>query len=453
VGEDAQTASGPEEDEEEEDEGMRWICGVLAFSAGCAGAAAVPSSPPPAAPLDDAAAEALRSAVAEDLAYLVEAYRWFHRNPELSNQEERTAARFAEELRKAGWEVTAGVGGHGVVGVLSNGPGPTILARIDMDGLPIQERTGLPYASTSGVMHACGHDAHLAIGVGLARLLGRLRDRWTGTAVLVGQPAEEVGQGARRMTRDPRFAAALSSAPEACLSVHDDAAPAGTVGVCAGYASANVDSIDIVIHGRGGHGAWPHRTVDPVVIGSEIVTALQTIVSRKLAPGTKAVVTVGSFHAGTKHNIIPDEARLQLTVRSYEDGVRATLLAEIRRLATKIAEAHGAPKAAEIREAEEFTPAGYHDPALTARMKAVFARQLGAERVREVEPMMGGEDFSVFPRHFKVPGLQFRVGGAAPGHDPEVGLHSARWAVDPEPTLKTGVEALVAGMLDLLGRR
>ena len=433
---------------------MRRTLLSLVILGGCSMPAATMKSAAPLPPgVGDEINGAVKEAVAAELATLVDAYRWFHQNAELSNKEEKTAARFAEEVRKAGWAVTEKVGGHGVVAVLKNGEGPVVLARIDMDGLPVKELTGLPYASTTGVMHACGHDSHITIGLGMARALARLKDRWSGTAVLVGQPAEELGVGARQMIQDPKFQAALPGKPVACLSVHDFPSPAGQVGVCPGYASANVDSLDILIHGKGGHGAWPHKTVDPVVIGSEIVLALQTIVSRKLAPGTKAVVTVGSFHAGTKHNIIGPEAKLQLTVRSYDEETRSTLLTEIRHITEKIAEAHRAPKAAEVKSSEDYTPAGYHDPALTGRMKGVFERLLGKENVYDAEPMMGGEDFSRFPKHFGVPGLQFRVGGAKPNHDPTIALHSEYWAVDPEPTVRTGSTALTRGMLDLLGKK
>jgi hippurate hydrolase len=395
----------------------------------------------------------VKEAVAAELASLVDVYKWFHQNAELSKKEEKTSARFAAEAKTAGWTVTERVGGTGVVAVLKNGEGPIVFARIDMDGLPVKEETGLPYASKGEAMHACGHDSHLTIGVGMARALAKLKDRWSGTAVLVGQPAEEVGQGAKMMIEDPKFKEVVPGKPVACLSVHDFPTLAGTVGVCAGYASANVDTLDILVHGKGGHGAWPHKTIDPIVIGSEIVLALQTIVSRKIAPGTRAVVTVGSFHAGTKHNIIGPEAKLQLTVRSYDEETRTKLLSEIRHIAGKIAEAHHAPQATEVKEAEIYTPAGYNDPAISERMKGVFERLLGKDNVYIAEPMMGGEDFSRFPLHFGVPGLQFRVGGAKPNHDPNIALHSEYWAVDPEPTLRAGVAALTRGMLDLLAKR
>jgi hippurate hydrolase len=394
----------------------------------------------------------VKEAVGAELPALVELYTWFHANAELSLKEEKTSAKFAAGLREAGWTVTDHVGGFGVVGVLRNGEGPAILLRIDMDALPVKEETGLPYACTTGAMHACGHDSHLTMGIGVARILSKLKDRWSGTVILVGQPAEELVRGARLMIADPKFKDAIPVPPSACLSVHDFPGQAGTVAICPGFASANTDSLDIVITGKGGHGAWPQKTVDPIVIGSEIVTALQTIVSRRLTPGTRAVVTVGSFHAGTKHNIIPDEAKLQLTVRSYEAEVREKMLEEIRHISESIAEAHHAPKKPVITTVDSC-PAGYHDPALSDRMYGVFERLFGKDKVSHEDPVMGGEDFGLFPKHFGVPGLQFRVGGAKPGHDPEVGLHSSHWAVDPEPTLRTGTTAFARACLELLGKK
>lgn len=427
---------------------------ALGLTVGCAAPAPSPSSL--SAPADDLDSAVTAAADAE-LASLVSLYKWFHANPELSLKEEKTAARFAQEVRDAGWTVTEKVGATGVVAVLRNGEGPTVLARIDMDGLPVKEETGLPYASTNGAMHACGHDTHLSMGIGLARILARLKDRWSGTAILIGQPAEEIGQGAKLMIDDPRFAAALPSKPSAVLAVHDSPDyPAGSLALCSGFASANADSVDVTIFGRGGHGAWPHTTIDPVVIAAETVLALQTIVSRKVNPAeTRAVVTVGSIHGGSKHNIIPDEVKLQLTVRSYEDATRDHLLAEIRHIVEKIAEVHHAPRAPEVKVQENGFPAVYHDPALTERMRKVFTRLLDATRVHSAPAAMGAEDFGRFARHFGVPGLQFNVGGApaAAGGGPRIGLHSNRWAPDPEPTLRTGTAAFVRGCLDLLGRR
>lgn len=423
---------------------------LLALLAACASRPSPSPAPLPPAPGDELNGP-LRAAVEAELPSILELYRWFHQNPELSLQEEKTAARFAAEVRQAGWTVTEKVGGTGVVAVLANGDGPAVLVRIDMDALPVREETGLPYASTTGVMHACGHDTHLATGVALARVLSKLRDRWSGTVILVGQPAEEIGLGARKMLEDPRFHQAAPFQPVACLSLHNHLNRTGTVAICPGYAAANVDSLDITIFGRGGHGAWPHNTVDPIVVASEIVLALQTIVSRKLAPGTRAVVTVGSFQAGKKHNVIPDEAKLLVTVRSYEEPVRQKLLSEIRQITEKVAEAHRAPRPPEVRASEDFVPAVYHDPALAQRLRGVFERLLGKENVLEAHPVMGGEDFGRFPLHFKAPGLQFQVGAARAGHPPGVGLHSSQWAPDPEPTLRIGALALCRAALDLLG--
>ncbi|HVE38806.1 MAG TPA: amidohydrolase [Planctomycetota bacterium] len=431
----------------------RALLAILVLATGCA----TPEAPRSQLSAPDDLDVAVTSAAGAELASLLTLYKWFHANPELSLKEEKTAAKFAQEVREAGWTVTEKIGGTGVVAVLRNGEGPTILARIDMDGLPVKEDTGLPYASSNGAMHACGHDTHLAMGIGLARILSRLKDRWSGTAILIGQPGEEVGLGAKMMIDDPKFAAAIPSKPAAVLAIHDTPAfPAGTLALCPGYASANADSVDITIFGRGGHGAWPHNTIDPVVIAAETVMALQTIVSRKINPAeTRAVVTVGSIHGGSKHNIIPDEVKLQLTVRSYEDSTREKLLAEIRHIAEKTAELHHAPRPPEVRVQDNGFPAVYHDPALTERMRSVFSRLLGPDRVRAQSPAMGAEDFGRFAKHFDVPGLQFNVGAApaAWGDGPRPGLHSNRWAPDPEPTLRAGTAAFVRGCLDLLGRR
>lgn len=431
---------------------MRWLLPWAAIVLGCS-----TPTPPPALSAPAGDGDLLNEPVAEaakaELRSLLDLYKWFHANPEVSLKEEKTAARFAAEVRAAGWTVTERVGGFGVVAVLKNGDGPTVLARIDMDALPIKEETGLPYASTNGAMHACGHDVHLAVGVGLARSLARLKDRWAGTVVLVGQPAEEVGLGAKMMLDDPRFHAAVPAKPVACLAIHDTpAAPAGHVVVKAGFASANADTVDIKIFGRGGHGAWPHQTVDPIVIAAEMILAFQTIVSRKTNPTQPAVITVGSIHGGSKHNIIPDEVALQLTVRSYDDRVRELLLTEIRHVAAKVAEAHRAPKLPQIRMEENYFPAVYHDPALSGRVRGVLERLLGKDNVHGGDPSMGAEDFGRFAKHYGVPGLQFGV-GAAPssrGDGPRPGLHSNRWAPDPEPTLRTGTAAFTRAVLDLL---
>lgn len=422
-------------------------------------------------------AESLRAAVAakveSEFPSLLGLYTDLHRNPELSLMEERTAGVIARELRAVGAEVTTGFGGgHGVVGVMRNGPGPVVLLRADLDGLPVQEETGLPYASTRRtknlagqevpVMHACGHDVHMTCLVGAARALAAFKERWSGTLVLVGQPAEETGVGARVM-----LAAGLYRSfpkPDFAIALHDSATlPAGTVGVIEGFAMANVDSVDITVRGIGGHGAYPHTTRDPVVLAARIVLALQTIVSRENRPIDPVVITVGSIHGGTKHNIIPDEVKLQLTVRSYADDVRARTLEAIRRLCRGEAIASGLPEdrmpLVTVSETE-YTPATFNDPALTRRLRGTFERWLGAANVKSIDAEMGGEDFGRFGRTTeRVPISLFRVGAVAPEAVAESArtgrtlpsLHSSKFAPVPEPTLKTGVTALTAAALELLG--
>ncbi|MFM1747461.1 MAG: hypothetical protein RLZZ188_1127 [Verrucomicrobiota bacterium] len=422
-------------------------------------------------------AESLRSAVAakveSEFQSLLGLYTDLHRNPELSLMEERTAGVIARELRAVGAEVTTGFGGgHGVVGVMRNGPGPVVLLRADLDGLPVQEETGLPYGSTRRtknlagqevpVMHACGHDVHMTCLVGAARALAALKERWSGTLVLVGQPAEETGVGARVM-----LAAGLYRSfpkPDFAIALHDSATlPAGTVGVIEGFAMANVDSVDITVRGIGGHGAYPHTTRDPVVLAARIVLALQTIVSRENRPIDPVVITVGSIHGGTKHNIIPDEVKLQLTVRSYADDVRARTLEAIRRVCRGEAIASGLPEdrmpLVTVSETE-YTPATFNDPALTRRLRGTFERWLGAANVKSIDAEMGGEDFGRFGRTTeRVPISLFRVGAVAPEAvaestrtgRPLPSLHSSKFAPVPEPTLKTGVTALTAAALELLG--
>jgi hippurate hydrolase len=390
-----------------------------------------------------------------------------HQSPELSLHEEKTAAKLADRLRALGFEVTTGVGGTGLVGVLKNGKGPTVLVRTDLDGLPVEERTGLPYASkvtttddsgaTVSVMHACGHDVHMTSWIGAATLLSRSKDRWRGTLVMVGQPAEEKGGGARLMLADGLYT--RFPKPDFALAIHDDASmPAGKVGTISGYALANVDSVDITIFGKGGHGAYPHTTVDPIVIAARTVVALQTIVGRENNPLDPAVVTVGSIHGGTKHNIIPDEVKLQLTVRSYKDDVRKRLLAAIERIARAEAAAAGSPKPPEVK-VSEGTPATFNEPAVTKRVTDAVVRALGASRVEEHPPVMGGEDFAEYGRA-GVPATLLWVGAvslkkydaAKAAGTTLPSLHSSEFAPDPEPTIKTGISTLTLGALELLGR-
>jgi hippurate hydrolase len=395
-------------------------------------------------------------------------YRDLHASPELSLQEEKTSAKLAQRFRAAGYEVTEKVGGFGVVAVMKNGAGPTVLVRADMDGLPVEEKTGLPYASTVTatdpegntvpVMHACGHDVHMTSLVGAATLLARARERWHGTLVLVAQPAEEAGNGALNMLNDS-FLARFPK-PDYCLSLHDDAAlPAGTLAWTAGWALANVDSVDITVFGRGGHGSKPEGTVDPVVIAARTVVALQTIVARETSPFDPAVVTVGSIHGGTRRNVIPDQVTLQLTVRSYKPEVRQRLLAAIERIAKAEAVAAAAPREPEVKVLDG-TAATYNDPALSKRVASALAAAFGAERVLEAPPIMAGEDFGEFGKAAKAPSFMFWVGGVPAAKLAEVqgdtsrlpSLHSALWAPDPQPTLKAGAAALTVGVLELLGK-
>lgn len=386
----------------------------------------------------------------------LELYRWLHANPELSGQEKNTAARLASELQALGMEVHTGVGGHGLVALLRSGrPGPLVLYRADMDALPVTEATGLPYASRNqGVMHACGHDIHMATAVGTMAVLKSLAGSWGGTVVLVAQPAEEAGAGAVRMLEDPRFGTLLEplGKPVLCLALHDTTeVPAGQVQLLSGYVSANVDSLDIVIHGRGGHGARPDRAIDPIVIGSEIVLALQTIVSRRLEPGEPAVVTVGRFEGGTKHNIIPSQATMMLTVRSYGDESRQRILEEIRRVVINVARAHAAPQDPDIVVLDDFTPSVYNDPDWTERLQGVFTQAVGADNVRPFKPSTGGEDFCEFSRRLGCPGVMFELGAVDPqtfaGGGPVPGLHSDLFAPAPEPTLRTGILLATLGLL------
>jgi len=409
---------------------------------------------------------------AAEMPDLLTYYKDLHANPELSLHEVESARRIAERLRAAGYEVTERVGGAGVVGVLANGPGPTVLIRGDMDALPVTEETGLPYASKVtatgpdgrpvGVMHACGHDVHQTCLVGTARVLAKLRDHWSGTLVAIAQPAEEIGKGARMMIEDGLFE--RFPRPNYCLALHVAAdLPAGKVACTPGWALANVDSVDITIFGRGGHGSRPHEAVDPIIAAAHVVVALQTIVSRRVDPIEPAVITVGSLHAGSKHNIIPNEAKLQITVRSYTDEVRRVLLDGIREVTTNTCRALGCVREPEIVTREhEFTPATYNDPALTAAAVGVLRQVLGADNVEQGKPVMGGEDFGRYGKHLNVPGFMFFLGSVGreryeasrqPGGEPLPSLHSSRYAPDPEPTISTGVRSLSMLALSLLEER
>ena len=419
----------------------------------------------------EAQTKAISAWVDEHLAASVETYKHLHANPELSFQEFKTSTLVAKSLEKSGFEVTHGVGKTGVVAVLENGDGPTVLIRGDMDALPVVEKTGLAYASkvevkgsdgtTVGAMHACGHDVHTATVIGIGRLLVDLRDHWSGTVVLIAQPAEEIGRGSKYMIADGLFE--RFPKPDFCLSLHVmHRLPVGAVGYTSGWAFANVDSVDITIFGKGGHGARPHSTVDPIVTAAQVVTALQTIVSRRLAPVEPGVVTVGSIHGGSKHNIIPDEVKLQLTVRSYTDDVRRLLLDSIRQITVDTCKAMGCPKPPlVVVDEDEFTPASYNDPALTEAAANLFRKLLGEDNVFEMPATMGGEDFGRFAKHLGVPGLQYRIGTVTrerweaslkPGATPLPSLHSALFYPQPEEAMKLSLESMANLALGLLAK-
>jgi len=416
-----------------------------------------------------------------ELPSLLTMYKEMHAHPELSGHEEKSAAFVAKELRAAGCEVTEKVGKYekpnatcyGVVGVLKNGEGPTVLVRTDLDGLPVQEETGVPYASKEvtkndegkevHVMHACGHDIHMSTFIGVARALAKLKEQWKGTIVFVGQPAEELGIGARAMLKDGLYT--RWPKPDFALGLHDSAQlETGKIGITEGYTYANVDSVDVSILGVGGHGAYPHKTKDPVVLSAEIINAWQTIASRENNPIDPVVVTVGSIHGGTKHNIISDEVKMQLTVRTYKADVRERVLAAIERIAKGCAVAAGLPAdrmpVVQVRR-DEFTPATYNNPDLTKRVFAALQKSLGNEKVEKVDPTMGGEDFSEYsllPDH-SIPACMFNVGAVdpakfaesqKPGASPLPSLHSSKFAPVPEPTIRTGVIAMTSAVLELL---
>ncbi len=406
---------------------------------------------------------------AGDLDRLLALYKHLHAHPELSLQEGQTAGRMARELRAAGFEVTQKVGGHGIVGVFKNGAGPTVLVRTDMDALPVLEQTGLPYASKArmrdkldrevSVMHACGHDMHMTCWVGVARVLVGLKDQWKGTLVFIGQPAEEIGAGARMMLADGLFK--RFPKPDYCLALHcDSLRPHGQVAYTEGLALANVDSVDILVRGKGGHGAAPHMTVDPVVLAARIVLDLQTIVSREINPTDPAVVTVGSIHGGTKHNIIPSEVKLQLTVRTTKDSVRKHVLEAIARIAKAAAQAAGAPEPIIKVDLDEFTPALINEKDLTRKTVALFKEMLGPERVHERPPVMGGEDFGRYGKE-GVPIFLYFLGTLPPERVAEAGreggrslpsLHSDQYYPVPKPSIETGILTMSMAVLNLLGK-
>ena len=430
-----------------------------------------PKSAPAPAPgwIKDRLAEVDKK-IDEEIKDLVILYQHIHANPELSLMEVKTSKRLAEEARKAGYEVTEQVGGTGVVAVLKNGPGPVVLIRTDMDGLPIIEQTGLPYASKVkvknrdgaevGVMHACGHDIHMSSWVGTARVMAAMKDKWSGTLVFIGQPAEEIVAGARRMldaglyTKFPK--------PDYALALHSDPLhPAGSLGYSEGLAMASSDTVDILVKGRGGHGAAPHATIDPIVLAARMILDLQTIVSRETDPLDPVVVTVGSIHGGTKHNIIPNEVKLQLTVRATKTETRDRVLKAIDRIARAAALGANAPPPEVKVSLDEFTPATYNDVPLARNCGTVFRTILGPENVRDRRPVMGAEDFSRFAEG-KTPIFMYFLGTISkekydaaqkPGAPPLPGMHTDSYAPVPEPSIRTGVRTMSLAAMNLMPKK
>lgn len=395
---------------------------------------------------------------------LVSRYRHFHSHPELSQFEKETAAKVAQEFKSAGWETTTGIGGHGVVGLMKNGKGPTLMLRCDLDALPVVEQTNLVYSSKVkvkgadgndvGVMHACGHDVHITNLVAMARYLAANKDLWQGTVMLIGQPSEERVSGAAAMIKDGLFE--RFPKPDFGVALHvDSSLPTGKVAVSGGYTLANSDAVDVTIRGRGGHGAAPHTAVDPIVTAAQFIVSLQTVVSREVKPTDPAVITVGSIRGGSKHNIIGDSCHLELTVRSYSDDVRKQLLAAIERKAKAAALAAGAPEP--IVKIHEGTSALFNDEDLAARLRTTFVKLLGEDFVEDAEKSMGAEDFSEYGKA-GVPVVMYRLGSVESQRlarykelgQPAPSLHSALYYPDVEETLTTGVVTMAGAVLDLL---
>jgi amidohydrolase len=402
--------------------------------------------------MSDERSESIFAGVGAMLEDLEELYKDVHRHPELSMQEERTAALAAERLQTAGFEVTTGVGRTGVVGLLRNGDGPTVMLRADMDALPVQEQTGLDYASeTDGVMHACGHDMHVVWLAGAAAQLSAARGGWRGTLMAVFQPAEETAAGAQAMIDDGLFE--RFPKPDVVLGQHVMPAPAGSIGTRSGVITSAADSFEIRMFGRGAHGSMPEASIDPVVMAAATVLRLQTIVSREIAAAQSAVVTVGALQAGTKENVIPDEAIIKLNVRTFDEGVRTHVLDAIKRIVEAEAQASGAPRPPEITPLDRYQLVR-NDPDAVARLRAAFRTHFGDERVIDIPPISASEDFGSFGSEWQAPSVFWTVGGTDPdtyrkakeaGRLSELPTnHNPRFAPVIHPTLETGVETLLA---------
>lgn len=449
---------------------MRHAFTAILAAASLSTIAAAQTPAPAAAQSTPAPQSEIGTAIAKDMDGLMTLYRDLHANPELSLQEVNTAAKLAKRLRAMKFDVTEKVGGTGVVAVMKNGSGPVLLIRADMDALPVVEQTGLPFASKvrtktpegveTGVMHACGHDTHMTAFIETAKLLAARRKDWSGTLVMILQPAEEVGKGARDMLEDGLYT--RFPRPTHAIAFHDAAnLAAGQIGYTPGYALANVDSVDIVVKGVGGHGAYPQTTRDPIVLGARIVTSLQTLVSREQDPQDPAVVTVGSFQGGAKHNIIPDEAKLLLTIRSYSDETRTKLIEGVRRIARGEAIAAGLPddKMPVVTVKDEFTPSTYNPPEFAEQMAGILKAHFPEGRVVRTTAVMGGEDFGRFYRADKsINSFIFWVGGvpadklaaAKAGQAELPSLHSPFWAPQADQVIGTASEAMTVLALDIL---
>ena len=403
--------------------------------------------------------------IKEDIPYLVDLYKSIHQSPEISLEEKETSEKLALELEKVGFEVTRNYGGYGIVGILKNGEGPMILYRTDMDALPMYEKTDLPYSSkkeimyfgqTTGTMHSCGHDMHMATWVGTARALANMKDQWSGTLMMIGQPAEEIGAGSKLMLDNGLYAD--FGVPDYGLALHcNPTIPVGQIGVDAGYSMANTESVDIKVYGIGAHGASPHMSVDPVVLSSMIVMELQTIVSRNIKPIDDAVITVGAIQGGIKHNIIPDEVTLKLTIRTYTQEVRQLVHKRIEEICRGLAISAGLPedKMPTIHIPDTYTPANYNDPALTERLIASASNVIGSDNVIKAEPQMVGEDFSNFGQtEHNVPTVLFWLGtidkSKLEQESDLPGLHSPFYFPLPEESLLTGVQVTTNTILDLM---
>lgn len=412
-----------------------------------------------------ASAQTLDQMIDREMTSLLATYKQLHTAPELSMKEEKTSVYVAQQLRGLGYTVTERVGKYeepdatcyGVVAVMKNGTGPTVLVRTDMDALPVTENTGLPYASqTPGVMHACGHDIHITTLIGTAKILAQLKSRWHGTVMLIGQPAEEVVKGAEAMLRDGLYQ--RFGKPDYAIAIHDNSnMPAGQIGYTPGYFMASADSLNVTMRGMGGHGAAPQATKDPVVMAAEFINQLQTIVSREDSPLDPVVVTVGAIHGGTKRNVIPDQVEMLMTVRTYKPEVRKRVLASIERIARGVAIAGGVPEnrmpVFELLKGESVDST-YNDPKLAERLAAALTKEMGAKDVVRIDPLMVSEDFGRFSLGNTIPAVMLNVGAVDPAKiargDRLPSLHSSEFAPVPDATLHGSVKAMTLSVLELL---